>query len=559
MAAPCFESQAQDKLKLPKEVLAAFTDRMLEHLKVGRSYPETLNAMSQESGLQPETINSIFKRDPQRLSITKQTIARAGQVRMLRNAADAFAEQLKTDGKLQQEPGLVAKAWDLNRRAALFGHSPVFPWTHMRNWAVQIPTEAGRARMGAFWRAATDVYKYAGERGKALYEMDMAMMQMGDRYDFWKSSGADIVPGKRTPGDILLQSRKPSWQTRNFDALKPARYTALEQIWSNLDPALKQGDTGKAVGAMLARDMDYATGSVMPPAGEAANPLAKSAAQLSQLAGHYNLLLSSKLFFAKHMDAWLSPLRYLAKSGRMTPPERAAANVALGRWANTVAAHLSILGANYAFNKMMGWQTPNLTDPNKSDYLRIRLGNVVVPFSPMLEALRLPIVFTAAMVGKGGSDTAGTKLWRAVWNAAHPSFHTLYEQVSGKDFMGRPVPSLRGLANYLAPSVVPPATVSKAKAQTPVTPMEYAATRFTPIAVSGGVREFYQALRDQRLDGNMAMAFLKGAGASASSALLGTHMYEEEPKVPYRPSASRTYGPPKPPRRTLRQAMGSVR
>ncbi len=554
MAAPCFEFQARERLKLPKDVMDSFTDTMLEHIQVGRSYPETLEAMSKASGLQPETINSLFRRDPKVFSISKHAIARAGQVRRLRDAADAFSDQLKNDGKLQQQPGWIAKAWDSQRRIALTGHSPIFPWSHMRNWAVQLPTEAGRARMGAFWRAATDVWKYHGEKGRALYEMDMSLMQLGDRYNFWKSSSIDIVPGKRTPGDILLQSRNPSWQTRNFDALKPARYAAAEQIWSKTEPALKEGETGAAYAAMVGRDLNYATGSVMPPVGEAANPLAKTAAQLSQTAGHYNALLSSKLFFAKHMDAWLSPLRYIAKTGRMSPAERAAANIALGRWANTVAAHLSILGVNYAFNKMMGWQTPNLTDPSKSDFWRIRLGNVVVPFSPMLEALRLPIVFTAAFAGKGGSDTAGTKLWRALWNAAHPSAHLLYEQVSGKDFMGRPVPSLRSLGHHLAPTMIPAATVSRAKAAEPVSGTEYVTTRFTPIAVSGGLREFYQALREKGVDASMATAFIKGAGAGAASALVGTHLYEEEPKpqVPYRPGYQprplKPPGPPKPPR-----------
>lgn len=522
---PCFESETRDKLKIPPVIAKAFMNETLEHLKGGRSYPEALDAMSEKSGLQPETINSILRRDPKTFSITKQAIAKAGQVRMVRNAAEGFAEQLKHDGELQQEPGKIAKAWDFQRRLALSGHSVVFPWSHMRNWAVQIPTKAGRERMAAFWQSAGDVWRYRGEKGKALYEMDMTMMQMGDRYDFWKQSSADIVPGKRTPGDILLQNRKPSWQTRNFDSLKVARYTADEDAWSHLDQSIKEGDLGKAVGAMIARDMNYATGSVMPPVGAAANQLAKTTAELSNLAGHYNLLLSSKLFFAKHMDAWLSPLRYVAKGGRATPAEAAARNIALGRWANTVAAHLGILGVNYAFNKMMGWKTPNLTDPSKADFWRIKLGNTTVPFSPMLEALRLPIVFTAAFVTKS-SDTAGGKLWRAVWNAAHPSFHTVYEQVSGKSFLGRPVPSVRGYLGTKFPALAvksnyPPESLG-----------EYVSTRFTPIAVSGGIREFYTALREKGVDHNMAEAFLKGAGASAASALIGTHMYEEEPKPP---------------------------
>jgi hypothetical protein len=439
---------------------------------------------------------------------------------MLRDAADELAGQLKTNGQMYHEPGKVAKAWDLQRKIALYGHSVVFPWSHTRNWAIQIPTAAGRARMGAFWRSATDVYRYRGAKGRALYEMDMTLMKMGDHYDFFKQSGADIEPGRRTPGDILLQNKKPSWQNRNFDSLKVGRYTALKAVWDGLDPALKQGEGGKALGAMLARDMNYATGSVMAPVGEAANVMAKTTSQLSQLAGHYNLLLSSKLFFAKHMDAWLSPLRYLAKGGRMTPPERAAAGVSLKRWANTVGAHMTILGANYAFNKMMGWQTPNLTDPTKSDFLRARLGNYVVPFSPILEAIRLPIVATAASLTKG---TGGEKLFLAAWNAAHPTAHTVYEQASGKDFMGRPVPSVRGAIATRGQSLYIPSKKPQ------VSVGEYLGTRATPIAVSGGLREYYQALRDQGLNAGMSMAIVKGLGAAAASALAGTHLYEQEP------------------------------
>src|SRR5262249_1764746 len=155
--------------------------------------------------------------------------------------------------------------------------------------------------------------------------------------------------------------------------------------------------------------------------GEAGTEGAKTAAQLSNLAGRYNLLLATKLFFAKHMNAMFGPMEYLAKAGRMSPAERAAANHAIGMWANTVAAHLGILVVNYAFNKSMGFQTPNLTDPkDASTYLRIRLGNLIVPFSPMLEVLRLPVLFGYALSHKG-TDEAGKVVWRTLWNAAHPA------------------------------------------------------------------------------------------------------------------------------------------
>lgn len=522
MAGPCFESQTKDKIKVPTAVAKAFMNEALEHLKGGRSYPEALDELATASGLQKETINSILKRDPRAFSITKQAIAKAGEVRMVRNAADAFAEQLKTDGKLQQGPGKIAQAWDLQRRAALIGHSTVFPWTHMRDLAIQIPTEAGRARMSAFWQAATDVYKYAGEKGKALYEMDMSLMQSGDHYNFLKSSGADIVPGKRQPGDILLENRNPSWGTRNFDALKLARYSMLKSAWDGLDPALKEGETGKAVAAMLSRDMNYATGSVMAPVGEAATEGAKSAAQASNLAGRYNLLLATKLFFAKHMNAVFGPLEYAAKAGRMTPAERAAFNVAMGRWSNIVGTQLGILGVNYAFNRSMGWETPNISNPgDPSTFMRVRLGNHIVPFSPMLESLRLPVVFAWALAHKG-TDSAGSVLWKTLWNAAHPAAHTLVEQVTGKDFRGHPVPSIRNLI-YPVKKYEKPATATEAGKQVG----EYASTRFTPIAVSGALREFYQSLRDHGVDGGMSTAIIKGLVAGAASGLAGTHMFEK--------------------------------
>lgn len=516
MPAPCFESQTRKDLKVPPAVAKAFMNEALEGIKGGNSYPDALKMISEKSGLQPETVNAILRRDPKTFSLTKQAIAKSGDIRKIRDAAEGFAAQLKGDARLHNEPGNIAKAWDVQRRLALLGHSTVFPWTHMPDYALQIPTAAGRARMGAFWRAATDVYRYAGEKGKALYEMDMGLMQMGDHYDFFKQSGLDLVPGKRTPGDVLLQNRRPSWGTRNFDALKPARYSEMKFHWDNLDPALREGDTGKAVGAMLARDLNYATGSVLPPVGEAATEGAKTAAQLSNLAGRYNLLLATKLFFAKHMNAVFGPLEYLAKAGRMTPAERAAFNVSMGRWANIVTTQLGILGTNYAFNKAMGFQTPNISNPKEaSTFLRLRAGNVIVPFSPMLEILRLPLVFAYALAHKG-TEGAGAVAWKTLWNAAHPTAHTVAEQVTGKDFMGKPIPSVR---NLVAPVKGYEGTTAKSIG-------EYASTRFTPIALSGGLREFYQALRDHNVPGSTATAVIKGLVAGASSGLVGKHMFE---------------------------------
>ena len=122
MAAPCFESQTKEKLKVPPAVAKAFANEVLEHIKGtpygyeglepkpgGLSYQEALEAVSEKSGLQAGTINSILKRDPQVFSRTKQAIAKASDMRMIKDAAEAFAGDLKSNSRVY-EPGNIAKA-----------------------------------------------------------------------------------------------------------------------------------------------------------------------------------------------------------------------------------------------------------------------------------------------------------------------------------------------------------------------------------------------------------------------------------------------------------------
>ena len=64
-------------------------------------------------------------------------------------------------------------------------------------------------------------------------------MKASDHYDFFKQARGRHRTGQTYPGDILLKSNKPQWGQRNFDSLKIARFSALEDIWSRADPSLK--------------------------------------------------------------------------------------------------------------------------------------------------------------------------------------------------------------------------------------------------------------------------------------------------------------------------------
>src|SRR6185503_11467375 len=99
-----------------------------------------------------------------------------------------------------------------------------------------------------------------------------------------------------------------------------------------------------------------------------------------------NILLSSKLFYGKRMEGMnifrFGPGRLadlISKGGKMTPEERAIANLGLQRWARITATQLGILGVNLAFAKAFGLKLPNLTNPAQADYGRLKIGNFVVP------------------------------------------------------------------------------------------------------------------------------------------------------------------------------------
>jgi hypothetical protein len=210
----------------------------------------------------------------------------------------------------------------------------------------------------------------------------------------------------------------------------------------------------------------------------------------------------------------------LLKGGKMTPAERAVANIALKRWARIASTQIGIVGANYAFAKAMGLQLPNVTDPTKANFMRMRIGNFIVPLSPLMEAIREPIRAAAVAIQKRDLYEGGKELIRPVLNAIHPTAGLVIEQATGKEpYTGRPIPSVRNLIQPLQKSNQPAESG-----------LEYISTRVTPIAISGALREYYQALRNEGVSATDAMAFIKGASGGLASGLAGTHVYEETPK-----------------------------
>jgi hypothetical protein len=541
----CFEDQVRDRLKIEPRIAKAFMTETLQHMKPrlengvirdGLSVADAMESVASRTGLSVKTVARILQSDAKLFSISKQAFARQAYANKVRMAAQALAE----NGPRQ--PGAILRSYNDLRRLVLTGHSPVFPFTHARNLLY-----GPSAERQIFYGMVHDAWAFRGEKGAANHQIAMAQMQKSKNYGLQKSAGLDIQEGLHH-GDIVLapesgtrfsraadkvgqwvgQSRlgkllriDPGNAARTMDALKIGRSKLFDYYWERQPPELKT----EAYARLLARDMNYATGAVTHPRGEAAMPLDRLVAAASDASG--NILLSSKLFYAKRMEA-ANIFRYgparladlLNKGGRMTPEERAIANLGLQRWARITATQLGILGANVLFARAMGLRIPNLTDPDKADWGRLRIGNFVIPLSPLMEAIREPIRAVAVGLKKRSVYEAGKEAVRPAVNALAPGLQLVMEQATGKEpFSGRTVPSVRNMINPPNKSKLPPVTLG-----------EYAATRFSPIAISGALREFYQALRNEGVSGPTAMAFIKAAAGGITSGFAGTHVYEETPK-----------------------------
>lgn len=543
---PCYEDQVRDKIKIDPLVARSFMDQMMEHLKPkrsvagakidGLSIPDALEAMANQTGLKIPTIAKILQSDSKLRSISKQAFSRQREAGAVKLAARSIAENGVP------RTGTILRGYNDLRRLVLAGHSPVFPFTHARNLLYSFKGERQ-----IFGGMVKDAWRFRGAKGDAAHQLAMAEMQKSPNYGLQRSSGLDIEPGLHR-GDLLVSPQSgtilsrgmnklsemvgksklgnflrldPANATKSFDALKIGRSKLFDYWWNQQEPALRT----EAYAQLLARDMNYATGSVMEPRGAARTRFDNLVSAASKATG--DVLLSSKLFYAKRMEA-ANIFRYgpsrladlVSKGGKMTAEERAIANIGLKRWARVSATQLGILGANVAFAKAMGLKLSNLTDPSKADFLRMRIGKFVIPLSPLMEVVREPVRAVYAAVQKRSVMEGAKEATRPVVNALTPGFQITGEQITGKEaFSGRSVPSVRNLIQPPKPGKEPPIGIG-----------EYATTRTAPIAISGGLHEFYQALRDEGVEPGMATAFIKGAAGAVTSGLAGTHVYEETPR-----------------------------
>lgn len=231
------------------------------------------------------------------------------------------------------------------------------------------------------------------------------------------------------------------------------------------------------------------------------------------------------------MEAF-APIRYLSKAGKMTPKERAVANIALKRWAKTVAVTAGLLEASDAFNKyvLKNDKRVNWSDFSRPGTLwRMNVGGWIIPLSPMVEVIRTPVAMVGALMatkrqlhGEAPLTLAGQVAMRDVLNAIHPSITGATELVTGREVFGKPG-HLRRLPFPGAAQLIRGEEPEKDR---PLSYSEYFLEK-GPIPVAAGTREFVQALQGEGLNKVTAETWVKALMQSALSGGAGVHTFED--------------------------------
>lgn len=466
--------------------------------------------MAQKSGLQEATVAHVLTADKRLKAITNDMwLKRAKYGEISRSAQDLV--DLADTPKWAQAGG---KLWDLTRQSATLYHGGVFPFTHERNLVFAGPKEAG-----IFLRTVKRAYSYASPNvGKARWSEDMARLQLDPDYSHAVRMGLDIKPGSEPIG--ILSKGAKGWGRRGFDALKPGRL----ELWKSWADSLPDDMKTEESGRLLAREANYATGAVQLPG------------SFSKMAG--KTMFAPKLWFARRMEAF-QPLRYLAKGGKMTPAERAVSNIALKRWGKIVGVTASVLAANDAFNKyvLKNDKRVNWSDFSKPGSLwRMNVGGMIIPLSPMVEVIRTPVAFVAALMshqkdlrGEAPLTSASRLALKDFLNALHPSITGAVELVSGREAYGKP----GHLRRLPFPGVAQLVHGEEKEKESPISWGEYLAEK-GPIPISAGTREFVQTLRDEGASPSDAEAWTKALLQSGLSGGLGLHSHPDSTPAPKR-------------------------
>ena len=539
---PCYPSQVN-----PNRLTTKLEDQTIKkllryadanYIKKGVGYHDMLDDMSKRFNFPRQWLEKALGTD----SAIRKSINEA----YVTARAKAFASQYaKLQAQHVNQPRLprgVQFAWDLERSLKTLWHGPVFPFTHMIDVA-KMPT-----KMGKFWITEARAFNALS---KQFHQDVMTAMTGHPNYAFWRRMGAVIDPNRGPIG--ILGKRGNSWASRAWDMMKPARMELMDQqlFDANGNVKAKFAQMHKTDFEEMARNVasrwNHITGAVSP-----------NESTFGQLS---NFMFAPELTSAKWHDFandHAKAIAMVSKVRNMTKGDKQFVGMVLRTDAERVAGHAALLVINHGLlqagllnapgqrvNQVLNW-----TNPLKADYLRPKAYGQVFNMRGMDEIMQL-LAKTAAVGARGLPDRVkigaatdeelkrymGTAPWEPIpsntdalkqtlinygMSKLHPSAQLGLELgVTHEDYGKRPLPTAIGGKPY------PDAFRQKRFPQYPG--LEYGAQQVTPIFAAGGLKEFYDGLREHGMSA-MDAAHLMRPMVTGAEEFLGLSVYSEHEK-----------------------------
>lgn len=481
MSLPCFQSQVKEFPFTQDEVADIWRLARENYIDKGKSFEETISGMATDLGMRKEHIAQAFTMPKVVRAITndvwKKLAARRDAISQARQVVEGM-----NDSAFKKA---IQTAYDVPRSALVFGHGGVFPVTHMGQY-IFIPS-----RWGTFLKTSANAWRFMSEK---QYEIAIQRHLADPYYDIARRASKSVDPGQETVG--ILKNMQ-GWTGRGFNSLKIARLDLFKQEFSQLPKSEQTLANAKPIMNVI----DAATGEV----------------NLGSIGKYMSkVFFAPKLLPARLKSAIIDPVKAastFANWKEATAGERQSARIVLKQQAQTIAFYAAAMALNEAVNQVVGSNNHiNYSDPTKGDWLAFKIGGLTIrPPNALIEVLRLGGGMIAPFFSKNKTLRGQSPESVASSHAAdylryklHPTFRIASELTSGVDLFGRPLP-FQGV-RQLATGEDARATAAKPKIEIP----EYILGK-GPIPLGGGVREFYDLLREEGMDHARAKDWIKAA------------------------------------------------
>ena len=430
-------------------------------------------------------------------------------------------------------PKLAKTGWNASRTLETIGHAVVFPVSHGGDLLFH-PSEWER-----YFKGVGDVYR--GAYGRDFHRNRMAEMERDPYFRIGIDSGVDIGPKSKATG--ILGSGVPSWLEKRFGETPGLRNIlgSAQRAWDMVGTfrfEMWKAAMKKEITPNMSRDqiLDYG------------REFAKWANDATGAGKGKVANLGGSLFGPKLTQSKINRMSEIAKTPmdfanyeNLSPGQKAVAWRRLGGATQYLTTRLGFLAANAALLEYFGSkQNINWTNPNKGDWMQFKgfgLEAGVPGLQTEIRALSRVLALTYwtyapdstknKLAAKFGSDFAqkpretGVK---AVYDIGKdyatgklaPGFERASEILSGKDWMGRPLPWNPDQG-----------TADKQR----LAWGEYLMGGVGPIPLQGPTRYVYDTLKQNGASSLDAQQVVKGMVVAGLGAT-GLHLQEEQSPAP---------------------------